>query len=74
MSWNKVQKSFTLVIQESIGHLKTLYMYVLSVSSGVWVCMETLQLIAQRWKKTLALEYESTFMMRKHLSMLFQLT
>ena len=52
--WVKKKKfNFTFfksMTQDSIGHLKMLCMSVLSLSSGVWVWMETLQLIAQRWK------------------------
>ena len=42
----QLQERFTLVTQDSIGHLKTLCMSVFTASSGVW--MQTLQLIAKR--------------------------
>ena len=55
----QLKERFMLMTHDSIGHLKTLYMSVLSLTG----CVESeLQLTTQRWKKKnrLAFEYESS--------------
>ena len=46
----QLQERFTLMIHDSIGHLKNALHERLSVSSGILVWIEMLQLIAQHWK------------------------
>ena len=46
----QLQERFTLMTHDSIGHLKTFYMSlfmsILSLSGGVWVWMEMLQILS----------------------------
>ena len=50
------QEHVTFMTQDSVGHLKTLWMSILLLSGSV-----ESELLAQRWKKCLAFEYESSF-------------